>query len=231
MVKIILYSIAMGTGKLCVGTVNKIKEIGIVLSGRSLASDIIKKSKNNCLIIEKIINPVTETKKLIKGITNKKYRFFDYYHVLDNNNNIKYIAKYKTFTFFRDLFNNSKKIELHDNNNEKIGYIEIKPFRNHNKDIRMCYIYVNDKKIMNLKKYKKSSNIYASSEEEKFEINYNKLNSYSFKNNKGKIGKVHITRPKEGNNYMEKYVVEYENEDNEILYVLISIGIDILNNL
>ena len=30
---------------------------------------------------------------------------------------------------------------------------------------------------------------------------------------------------------MEKYVVEYENKEDEILEVLISIGIDILNTL
>ena len=45
------------------------------------------------------------------------------------------------------------------------------------------------------------------------------------------IGKLHITLPKEENNYMEKYVVEYENKEDEFLEVLMSIGIDILNTL
>lgn len=231
MVEMILLSIAMGTSNLCVSATNKIKKLGNVLSGKSLASDIMNKSKKNCLIIERIVNPVAEKINYIKCLKNKEYRFFDYYHVLNKNNNIKYRAKYQLFTFYRDFFKNSKIIELYDNNNVKKGYIEIRPFRNHSKDIRMCYIYVDDKKVISLKKYKTSSNIYASLEDGDFEINYNKLNAYNYKCKNKSIGKLHITLPKEESNYMEKYVVEYENKEDEILEVLISIGIDILNTL
>lgn len=231
MVEMILLSIAIGTGNLCESAAHKIKEIGNALSGKSLASDIMNKSKKNCLIIERIINPMAEKINYIKCIMNKEYRYFDYYHVLDNNNNIKYRAKFELFTFYRDIKKNSKIIELFDSNNTKKGYIEIKPFRNQSKDIRMCYIYIDDKNAINLKKYKKSSNIYASLEDGNFEINYNKLNAYNYKCKNKSIGKLHITLPKEENNYMEKYVVEYENKEDEILEVLISIGIDILNTL
>ena len=45
------------------------------------------------------------------------------------------------------------------------------------------------------------------------------------------IKKLNITLPKEENNYMEKYVVEYENKEDEFLEVLMSIDINIINNL
>ena len=59
---------------------------------------------------------------------------------------------------------------------------------------------------------------------------FRSLNAYKFKLDNNTIGKLYITRTKKSEKYIEKYVLEYENNENEILGILLSIAIDLLNS-
>ena len=184
-----------GVGQLVENTREGIDQFGQVISGKLLASDIIKKSKKDCLIINIIRNPTISTPNWIKSIFIKEYRFLDYYHILDGNDNIKYKVKCKK------NYTKSKVIGLYNTNDEKIGHI-INNSKKNDEDIKMCSLVINDKKIINLKKYKSSNNIYSIIEQGEIKVDYNNLNAYKFKLDNNTIGKLYITRTKKSEKYI-----------------------------
>ena len=166
------------------------------------------------------IKTVLETNKSLSDIL--KYKFVDYYQVSDNNENIKYIGKYK-YLSIKNSNNKFKKIEVYDTNNEKIGFIKVINSKNFDKDVKIYF--KKSKFVIELRKDKNSHDIYSTSNNLK--IN-KKLNFYLLEFEKNKTSKLHMTLIKKERGYMEKYVLEYEDIQNEASQVLLSIAIDMM---
>ena len=81
-----------------------------------------------------------------------------------------------------------------------------------------------------MKKYEKNNDISVSEENEKYSISFNKLNAYEFKFEKKQIGKLNLTRDPVEKRYISKYVLEYENKEDEVLSILLSLGVKIINS-
>ena len=200
-----------------------IEKVGEVITGKSLASNLIEKSNKNCLIINLLVNPNSNILNWIKSIFKEEFRFYDYYHILDEVGNIKYIIKYKSFCINRKIFG------LYNINDDRIGHIEINNFKRNDVDIKTCSLFIDKNNVINLKKYKNSYDIYSTMDKRKLKLYYNKLNTYEFKLEEESIGRTYVTRTKKTEKYIEKYVLEYENIENEILDILLTIAIDLLN--
>ena len=155
----------------------KILSLEQAITGKMLASDIVKRSRNNCLIINKIISPTRTILDTLKSIFIDSYRFLDYYHIIDSSGKVKYKVKYHTKFKTHGLYNI---------NNEKLGWIEIK----NKEDIRDCCIYVNNNNLINLKKYKNNDDIYAATEQVNLKINYNKINAYELEYDNAKLWNI-----------------------------------------
>lgn len=196
-----------------------------VMSERVLARDIIEKSEKNCLIIKTILETQKNILGITEGIFSKDSRFVEYYQIIDGEGNIKYKGKYK-YDYLPMLkkfkTDTSTVIELYDSNNQKRGYIESITYKN----IKMCSVYNNDKRMLDIKRCEGSDEIDISLAERDVKVDYNKLNAYDFKVENKQIGKLYIVRIRKEEKYMEKYVLEYEDKENEILGILLSIAID-----
>lgn len=200
---------------------NTRKGIEKLITNKSLASDILQ-NNHNALVINEICQPAMNIKRWTNSIFSEEDKFLDYYHIFDNASNLKYKIKNKYFIL------KSKVMRLYDDNNQEVGHINTKGLNNDNTDVKTCSIVTNDNKIINLKKYNDSGKIYAGIDQGNFNIEYHNFNTYEFKLNNITIGKLHITQPKKNENYIEKYVLEYENKEDEILGILLSIAIDLL---
>lgn len=82
--------------------------------------------------------------KVLKGIFDEKYRYFDQFKIVDNNGNIKYTGKYKYLAVKKRSNANSLVIELYDSEDKKIEYIENINLVELNKNARICSIYKED---------------------------------------------------------------------------------------
>lgn len=196
-----------------------------VMSEKVFARDIIEKSEKNCLIIKTILEAQKNIFDRVNGALNKALNFAECYQIVDGGGNIRYKGKYKNdyLNMLKNLkTNTSTVIELYDSNNQKRGYIESITYKN----IKMCSVYNNDKRMLDIKKYEGYDEIDISLAEGNFKVDYNKLNTYEIKVENELIGKLYITRTREEENYLEKYVLEYEDEENEILGILLSMAID-----
>lgn len=220
----------LGGVKLFETTSNAMKLLGQTMRGISLSGNIVNKSKKNCLIIKVMAVKNMGLIKVLKGIFDEKYRYLDYFKIVDNNGNIKYTGKYKYLAIKKRSNSNYIVIELYDSEDKKIGYIEnINPVEL-NKNTKICSIYKEDEKILSLKKYEKNNDISVSEENEKYSISFNKLNAYEFKFEKKTKGKLNLTRDPVEKRYISKYVLEYENKEDEVLSILISLGVEIINS-
>lgn len=192
---------------------------------RVLTKDIIEKSEKNCLIIKTILETQKNILSITEGIFNKDSRFVEYYQITDCKGDIKYKGKYK-YDYLPMLkkfkTDTTMVIELYDSNNQKRGYIESVTYKN----IKMCSVYNNDKRMLDIKRYEGSNEIDISLAEGNFKVDYNQLNTYEIKVENKQIGKLYIVQTQKEENYLEKYVLEYEDEENEILGILLSMAID-----
>lgn len=198
----------------------KMGQVSQIVCGRITTQEIIKKSKENCLIIKvrKIGNSTLDVLKCM---------FIVPYKVLDTTSKIKYKANYKVLGNLREYVKGVKIIRIYNCDNVDIGYVKI-DYKECNDAIRYV-LYMEDKKIAAFRKYKDSNKLDIDSLED-VKINYNKLNAYHLKFKNRELAKLNVARIKEENLYTEKYVLEYEDKKDEILVVLLSIATDIINS-
>lgn len=200
-----------------------------VMSEKVFARDIIEKSEKNCLIIKTIIEAQKNIFDRVNGVLNKALNFAECYQIVDDAGNIRYKGKYKNdyINMLKNLkTNTSTVIELYGSDEQKKGYIESITYKN----IKMCSVYNNDKRLLDIKRYEGSDEIEISLAEGNFKVDYNRLNTYEIKAESKLIGKLYITRTREEEKYLEKYVLEYEDKNDEILGILLSMAIDRISN-
>ena len=200
---------------------NKMEQVGEVISGRLLATGIMKRSKKYHLLVKVRMETENKLMNIFKGI------FMDKYQIVDGEGEIQYKGKYK-YLSDKKFNTDPMLIEVYDIRNEKIGYIKKRIYKDNEKNIKICSIYRENEKILDIKSPAKSNEILLETEQTKFKINYNKLNAYDFKYQNKQIAKLNITRTKKENGYMEKYVLEYEDKEDEVSLILLSMAINLI---
>ena len=214
----------------CEKIVSKSQEI----SGQLSASDIVNKSKNNCLIIKSLIGMKQDVMSMVKGLFIKESELVEYYHIVDADGNIRYKGKYKYLTLLESCENSyTLTIELCDKDDNVVGYIKDIKHKNRewfDKNVRRCSIYRDDKKLCDFKKYEMSDEVHYSFEYSNYSVYDNKLNSYEFKLAGKQIAKLYITQMKKEERYFEQYVLEYQNEKDEIVGILLAIALNTIKD-
>ena len=204
------------------------------ISGQLSASDIVNKSNKNCLIIKSLLGTKQDVMSMVKGLFVKESELVEYYQIVDVNGDIKYKGKYKYLTLLESCEDrDTLTIELCDKDNKVVGCIKDIKHKNRewfDKNVRRCSIYISDKKICDFKKYEMSDDVHYSFEYSNYSVYDNKLNSYDFKFSGKQIAKLHITQIKKDEKFFEQYVLEYQNEKDEIIGILLALALNTIKD-
>jgi len=118
---------------------------------------------------------------------------------------------------------------IYDSNNNAIGFIKGYISKEWSENVRNYSLYIGDNKILDIRKHEKFPDIHVDSGQEWFKVNFNKLNAYELNSKDGQVAKLNISRMEDKDNYTNKYALEYENMENEVLSVLFAMAVDRVN--
>lgn len=206
------------------GLLNKIGKA----TGQSTTDEYIKNIQKNYLIIKFHSFTIGDVANLI---TNRKTKYDvseGMYCVYDANG----VLKYKTnddsgFWTDKDTYH------LLDANNNELGKINEKLFPTGvpllEKEVKKSDIFISNEKLCMMKGYEsfgdKCFDIYDSI----YRIEYKKGKDTVIKHNKETIATLHKVPYNFKEGYTDKYVIEYDNTENELVAVLLTIGFDTVN--
>lgn len=186
-------------------------------TGMSTTDEYVQKIESNYLIIKScscsvgtitglFINKMPDTNDLGEG-----------YRVYDSNGNLKY---------------KSDTLNMYDANNEKIGSVKERlisvgvPLLE--KEVKRCIVYLGNERICELKKYKSFGVLQLEALEGSVEIKCINENNYKISYNGKVVANLHEVPLNFKDGYVDKFVMEYDNTEDEIIGVLLALAFDTL---
>lgn len=195
-------------------------------TGQKTVVDHIQEIEENCLIIKaKSYSLGTMIGALHDKIPNDK-DYLGRYQIVDTFGEIKYKA------IEENSFIDRKIIYLFNANDQKIGSLKesiltmgVPVFE---KDVKRCSIYLKEEEIAELKKSSYFGNLELEISEENIEITYKKEEEFKVYYKGILIAEFYDVPLILKDGYREKYVMKYDNAENEVLAILLMMAIDFL---
>lgn len=206
-------------------TVKKFKqEVGI-----DLLKDFEYKADKNYLYVKAPSLSLKSMGGILAGNVSNIESFGSRYKIYDLNENIKYFSDYDI-----SLILDRESITLYDSQKNKIGKVKEYAFSVgvpfFEKEVKKCCVYLKNNLICKLKKYESFGELCFETLEGDIRIKYDKNKPREFIITKNKeIARIYTPILKLKDEYVDKYLIEYEDTSNEEIILLTVLAIDIIN--
>ena len=214
----------------CIDINNKISKTSknVIENINLMNTKISNKIKNikEQLIIQTINNTNKNIMSKLLSLFIEDEKFVEYYHILDNNNNVKYIGKYDYITEKNSNNTIPNKVYLYNTKNQLLGSVRNQVNIANNEAKKVYSIYYKKDRILDISKDLNTKNITYAFYNKKFKLE--KLsNYYSLKEYNHEVLKFNTFEGKNDGTYTEQYVLEYSSKD--CIGLLLIMGIDLIN--
>ena len=184
----------------------------------------LEKNQSNCLVIKFKMFSLKEISSLVTGNSSVQAEKGRYY-IFDTNGILKYQTNDEN-SFFLD----KDTYHLFDMDNNELGTIKESVFSVGvpllEKDVKKCSVFLSNEKLCVLKGYKSFGEKNIEILDSNYCVEYNKSEKHiMIKSNGKKIAKLHILPHHINNGFIDKFVLEYDNSDLEIVAILLSVAI------
>lgn len=200
--------------------INKLSEMAAIY-GRITTSDNFEKKDDKKYLYLKA--PSFSISSIIKMFTMNFDGLEQEYEICDDEGNLKFKSKMT-----------SGRICIY-NKNREIGYVKTPTFSIGNPlyfetDVRKCSIFLNNKLLCKLKRYKSFGDLYYEGYEGKIEIEtgLSKTKIIKIKYGNKIIATLNQLAYKFSKELENKFIIEYDNEKDEEIISLVSIGLNIV---
>lgn len=207
-------------------TINKISEI----TGMETSSNYQPK-RNNYLLIKTRSLSISSLTKLSKGVLPDVGESWGKHQVFDKYGNLKYSTELKDTSLIADIINYDKDtLYIFDTNGKEIASLKEKLFTFAipllEKNAKRCVVQLNKKDLFDISKsdflnstsYSVECSDYSISNSEKIHIK---------KGNKV-IAEIHDFAPTFKDDYIDNFIIEFDDEKEELPILLLGLAIDLL---
>lgn len=167
---------------------------------------------------------------ILAGNISNIENFGNTYRISDLKGDIKYLSDYDI-----SLVLDKESITLYDSEKNKIGKVKEYPLSVgvpfFEKEVKKCGVYLKDRLICKLKKFESFGELGFETIEGSFYIKYDKRNPCEFiiRKNKKNIGKIYAPSFKLKDEFIDKYLIEYDDVLDEKIVLLMTLALDVIN--
>ena len=199
------------------------------LTGMGTTEDYAKKVTTKYhLIIKSRSYSVGTLINAIKDIMPDTDDVYGAYRVYDPDGNLLYSSDSEDTLTMRDV------LTICDAHGKKIGSVKEwimsvgVPLLE--KDVKRCTVKMGREKICDLKKYKSFGDLYFECTEGSVDISHQDGNEFQISYNGRRIAKLHTVPINLKNGYADKFVMEYDQKEDEAIAVMLAIAIDTIRH-
>lgn len=213
---------------------NTIEKISKVTKEKTSASEIEIKRKY-CIKIKVKSNTIKSVAKEMLGLSSDSGEFWGKYRIVDSSDNLKYVSELKEpSSILSELVGYDKDtLYVFDTNERKIGKIKENIFSHSDlidylfeKDAKRCTIYLHGEELFDVKRYLEEDSYDVGSCD--YRIDYDGGVDIRIKNRTCVIAEAHRITTLFKDEYLDRYIIEYDNPDDELPLLLLVLAIDML---
>lgn len=196
-------------------------------AGEKTAAEHIQEIKKNYLIIKSKSYSIGDVVGIVIGNAPKMNDYLVRYQIVDGNGTLKYKSSAENTITDREI------LDLFDTNGNKIGYVKehlistgIPLFE---KEVKKCTVYLGKEKIALLKKYVSFGDLEFEVLEGSVKITHKEGKDFKIQYEGEQIAILHDCPFNLMDGYADKFVMEYDSPEYEVVAILLATAIDLIN--
>lgn len=209
------------------GVVNSVLNKLGQATGQKTAAEHIQGIKKNFLVIKSKSYSIGTMVGLFTGKTPDMNDYLGRYQIVDGNGTLKYKSNAENTITDREI------LDLFDANGNKIGYVKkhlistgVPLFE---KEVKKCTVFLGKEKIALLKKYVSFGNLEFEVLEGSVKITHQEGKSFKIQYKGKQVATLHDCPLNLKDGYADKFVMEYDNSEDEVIAILLATAIDLIN--
>lgn len=205
------------------------------LSGMKTTDEVIKNvSQKNYLIIKARSFSVSSIAGMFKDKTPNTNDLLGRFQIVDKDGILKYKSEDKESSLLSDIVDYDREfLNVYDSSNKKIGSVKEwlvsigVPLLE--KEVKKCTIKIGNEKFCDLKKYESFGDLEFDTLYGDIKVSHKDKKDFTISHKGKKIAALHTVPINLKDGHADKFIIEYDDPEYEIIAVMVAIGIDIIN--